>query len=59
MRFEFVNDDKEIKRSELCVDYGKMLNLPRGKKFGALLFVQIFAENEIFLQAITFAKSTK
>ncbi len=23
MRFEFVSDDKEINRSELCVDYGK------------------------------------
>jgi hypothetical protein len=48
MRFEFVNDDKEIKRSELCVDYGKLRNLPGEEKFGALLFVQIFAENVIF-----------
>jgi hypothetical protein len=48
MRFEFVNDVKEMKRNELCVDYGK-----------PVFFVQIFTENVIFLKAITFAKSTK
>jgi hypothetical protein len=31
MRFEFVNGVKEMKRNELCVDYGKLRNVPGEK----------------------------
>jgi hypothetical protein len=58
MRFEFVNDDTEIKRNEFCVDYGKLRNLP-GEENLALLFVQIFAENVIFFASNNFREKHK
>jgi hypothetical protein len=58
MRFEFVNDVKEINMYELCVDYGKLRNLP-GEKIWRPAFCPNFSRKCIFLQAITFAKSTK